>query len=99
MKNSLKCLVFLGVLTILLVSLLACSGNDPAIIKQVDWQAAIEILYAGRVTEIMQTHDLQVRLTLKDGSQITTVEPKMDAIFREVDRCGSVCDEVVLITE
>ena len=66
---------------------------------EVDWATAIEILNTGQVTEIVQSHNLEVTLTLEDGSQIKTVEPSLDDIFREIELCGSVCSETLLITE
>ena len=65
----------------------------------VDWQTAVEIINAGQVTEVFQTHNLQVTLTLADGSQIKTIEPSIDAIFREIELCGDICNNIVLITE
>jgi hypothetical protein len=65
----------------------------------VDWKTAIEILNAGQVTEVVQSHNLEVTLTLEDGSQIKTVEPSIDDIFREIELCESICSEIVLITE
>jgi hypothetical protein len=66
---------------------------------EVDWATAIEILHTGQVTEVMQSHNLEVTLTLEDGSQIKTIEPAIDDVFREVELCGRVCREIVLITE
>ena len=66
---------------------------------EVDWATAIEILNTGQVTEVMQSHTLEVTLTLEDGSQIKTVEPSIDDIFREIELCGNVCREILLITE
>ena len=66
---------------------------------EVDWATAIEILNSGQVTEVMQSHNLEITLTLEDGNQIKTFEPAIDAVFREIEQCGSVCSETVLITE
>ena len=66
---------------------------------EVNWDTAIEILNAGQVTEVVQSHNLDVTLTLDDGSQIKTVEPSLDEIFREIELCGHVCREILLITE
>jgi len=65
----------------------------------VDWKTSIEILNAGQVTEVVTSHNLEVTLTLEDGSQIKTVEPSIDDIFREIELCESICSEIVLITE
>ena len=67
--------------------------------EEVDWITAIEVLNAGQVTEVLQYHNLEVALTLEDGSRIKTFEPAIDDIFREIELCGSVCSEIILITE
>lgn len=66
---------------------------------EANWETAIAILNTGRVTEVVQSHHLEVTLTLEDGSQIKTVEPALDDIFREIERCGNVCREILLGTE
>ena len=66
---------------------------------EVNWDTAIEILNAGQVTEVVQSHNLEVALTLEDDRQIKTIEPSLDDIFREIELCGSVCREILLITE
>ena len=99
MKSSCKLFIYLGILAILLISLTSCGGTDVVIPEKVDWQTAVEVLNTGQVTEIVQSHDLQVTFILDDGSQIITIEPAIDAIFREVELCRSICDEILLITE
>ena len=68
-------------------------------INEENWQTAVEILNTGQVTEAYQTHNLQVTLTLVDGRQIKTVEPSIDEIFREIEICGDICSNIILITE
>ncbi len=67
--------------------------------KKVDWDTAVEILNTGQVTQVTQLHNLQVTLTLEDGTQIETVEPFIDEIFNEVQLCGNPCSQIVLATE
>jgi uncharacterized protein YpmB len=67
--------------------------------EEVDWKTTIEILNTGQVTEVVQSHNLDVTLTLEDDSQIKTIEPLLDDIFRQIELCGSVCREILLITE
>jgi hypothetical protein len=66
---------------------------------EVDWETAVEILNTGQVAEVVQYHNREVTLTLDDGSQIKTIEPAIDIIFQEIELCGRVCSETVLITE
>lgn len=66
---------------------------------EVDWPTAIEILNSGQVAEVFQSHNLEVVLTLKDGTQIRTMEPAIDEIFKEVELCGKACARLILSTE
>jgi len=66
---------------------------------EVPWETAVEILNTGQVDSIFQTHNLDVSLVLIDGTTIKTVEPEIDAIFREVERCGRPCSNIMLATE
>jgi hypothetical protein len=66
---------------------------------EVDWPTAIEILHSGQVTEVVQAHNLEVKLVLKEGTQIKTIEPTIDEIFIEIQLCGDICSEILLITE
>lgn len=99
MKSRLTSLIFLGIVAILILALSACGETEVVYPEQVDWQTAVEILNEGQVAEVMQSHNLQVVLTLDNGRQIKTIEPEIDAIFREVERCGRVCDDIILATE
>ena len=84
----------------LLVS--ACGGSRVEPIpypSKVDWETAVEILNTGEVEMVAQLHSLEVILTLKDGTEICTVEPTIDAIFQEVQKCGQLCSQIVLGTE
>ena len=66
---------------------------------EVDWATAIEILNSGQVAQLIQSHNLDVFLTLKDGTEIKTIEPSIDEIFKEVQLCGKVCANILLVTE
>lgn len=65
----------------------------------VDWPTAITILQSGQVEQVMQQHNLTVTLMLKDGQQVKTVEPVIDAIFDEIQTCGAPCSKIILATE
>lgn len=81
----------------------ACGVQDrpPEIIcgSDVTWEQAIEILYRGEVWSVFQTHSLDVKLRLKDDCTYNTVEPVIDRIFWEIEKCGEACSEIFLITE
>jgi hypothetical protein len=93
--SGLLCLLF-----VLLVS--GCGGTqiEPTPYPgQVDWETAVEILHRGEVEMAAQFHSLEVILTLKEGTEIRTVEPTIDAVFREVEKCGRPCNKIILATE
>jgi hypothetical protein len=98
-----KQLPLLGLLTILVALVLMGCAGMPGVStpypNDVDWETAVEILNSGDVEMVVQLHSLDVTLTLKDGTEINTVEPSIDAIFREVDKCGQPCREIILATE
>ena len=66
---------------------------------EVIWFHAIAMLNNGEVTEVLQTHDLKVFITLKDGRTLVTVEPEIDTIFKEIENCGEKCKDIVVATE
>lgn len=99
--------LMIGVLLILVVVLAACSPNaEPSPSPggdgypgEVVWEQAVELLYTGDVVAVSQLHNLTVTLEMKDGSVVKTIEPQIDAIFQEIDKCGQPCKRIVLITE
>lgn len=74
-------------------------NNNSTSERTVLWDEAVIILNSGEVKEILQTHDLNVTLILKDGAQINTIEPSIDNIFEEVKKCGKPCSKIILATE
>lgn len=67
--------------------------------QETGWDMAKEMILAGKVKTITQSHDLKVILDLKDGSQFTTTEPAIDEVFRVVEQCGAKCENIGLMTE
>ena len=94
---------FLWIALLVLLLLGACSGavqdTPTPLPDEVDWPTAVELLRTGEVEEVFQQHDLTVSLTFRDGQQVTTIEPAIDAIFREVQNCGAACSNIILVTE
>jgi hypothetical protein len=94
------------IVVLFLVSLLltACGAGTPAesptpLPDQVDWPTAVSLLHTGQVDMVVQLHNLTVTLTMKDGQQVKTVEPTIDAIFDEIQICGAPCSNITLATE
>lgn len=79
--------------------LVSCSVPPTPYPAEVEWETAVEILNSGNVEMVFQTHSLDVTLRMKDGSEIHTVEPTIDAIFAEIEMCGAPCDQIVRVTE
>ena len=80
--SGLLCLVFA-----LLVA--GCGGTQIGSTPypgEVDRVTAIEILISGDVEMAAQLHSLEDTLTLKDGTEIRTIEPTIDAIYQEVEK-------------
>mgnify|MGYP005839310271 CR=1 FL=1 len=73
--------------------------EEPRVERNVSWDDAVTILNRGDVEQVFQTHDLQVILTLEDGTTLHTTEPEIDLIFEEVQKCGEACEDIVLATE
>lgn len=96
-------------LALVLILLTACTSDtnsqdngvpDPLPCgEEVEWDLAVKILNLGDVVQVSQLHSLEVTLHLSDGCEITTIEPMIDDIFKEVERCGEPCAEMILATE
>jgi hypothetical protein len=67
--------------------------------EEVTWSQAIDILNSGQVESVMQTHSLEVSFVLENGCRIWTIEPHIDDIFAEVQKCGDPCANISLATE
>ncbi|MGD2027762.1 MAG: hypothetical protein PVI99_08100 [Anaerolineales bacterium] len=96
-----KALFIVLLVSILLTACGAGAGDaEPTPLpEEVDWPAAITILRSGDVEQVFQLHDLTVTLVMKDGQEVKTVEPTIDAIFDEVQQCGAPCSDIILATE
>ncbi len=86
--------------TLLLALLTACAPSTlPPDGAEISWDEAVRLLHDGQVTQVFQAHSLRVVLTLRNGAQVSTVEPSIDAIFFEVQQCGAPCAGIALATE
>ncbi len=65
----------------------------------ISWDEAKSILLNGEVAEIVQLHSLEVKLTLKNGSMLSTTEPAIDDVFKVIDECGEKCADISVATE
>jgi hypothetical protein len=94
---------------LILIFLSSCNGvgampTDPIASptpypSEVEWETAVEILNTGDVEMVTQFHSLDVLLTMKDGTKTKTVEPSIDDIFQEIEKCGQPCSDILIATE
>lgn len=77
----------------------APAAGLPADGEHISWERAVELLNSGAVTMVAQLHSGEVRLTLTNGAEVSTVGPYLDAIFDEVQKCGAPCANIVLAME
>src|SRR5437867_11561326 len=73
--------------------------QQPSNLHSVSWENAITILNTGQVMRVFQSHHLDVTLSLKNGTVMTTREPTIDAIFHEIQKCGDPCQNIEKSTE
>ena len=92
-------MILIGLLLALMLAACAPQSTATPYPAAVSWETAIEILHSGQVESAMQLHSLQVFLYLKDGQEVETTEPIIDAIFHEIDQCGQPCADILLATE
>ena len=98
MTRTIRLCSRIALLLLLFMAGCAETGATPYPDK-VDWEAAMKILNTGDVEMVAQLHNLDVTLTMKDGSEIHTVEPTIDAIFTEIEKCGEPCSQIMMATE
>ena len=65
----------------------------------VSWEQAVAMILNGEVTQVFQTHDLQVTISLKDGRSLTTTEPAIDDVMQVIETCGAPCQNIAIATE
>jgi hypothetical protein len=66
---------------------------------EVYWTQAVAMLQNGEVEQVMQTHDLKVYLTVKDGRTLFSFEPQIDEVLKVIQSCGDLCKNILVATE
>jgi hypothetical protein len=66
---------------------------------EVMWHQAVAMILNGEAAQVMQTHDLKVYVTLKDGRTLLAIEPEIDEVMRVIEICGDPCKDVLVATE
>jgi hypothetical protein len=67
--------------------------------ESISWNDAITIINNEEVKSIFQSHDLDVSIALKNGKVFDTKEPSIDDIFKEIEKCGENCKNIIVATE
>lgn len=65
----------------------------------IPWPKAVELIDECRVKLIMQAHNLNVGLELKDGDRVTAIEPTIDEVFKVYNQSKERCGNVPIATE
>jgi len=66
---------------------------------EVSWTNAVAMILNGEVTQVTQTHDLKVTLSLKDGRTLITTEESIDDVIEIIEACGEKCKDIRIATE
>jgi hypothetical protein len=66
---------------------------------RISWDEARRFILSGQVEFILQTHSLEVQLTLHNRLRFVTTEPSIDEVFSVVEQCGDPCADIGLATE
>ena len=66
---------------------------------EVSWIQAQGMIGNGEVDRIVQTHELEVTLYLKDGRALVTIEPAIDEVLKVIEMCGESCSGIAVATE
>ena len=67
--------------------------------SEIMWEEAVALLQACTVTGVMQSHSLDIWITLDDGTERHTLEPAIDDIFAAIDELEPGCRLTSLATE
>lgn len=68
-------------------------GSDLIGSGAIEWSSALTMIKNCEVLRVSQTQNLNVDMWLKDGRQIWTTEPAIDAVVKEVQKattCGTI---------
>jgi hypothetical protein len=102
------CLVTAGLVAAVAASFvtLCCgSGEDSPVASPtplsgtIPWDDAVDLIEDCEVTAVMQTHALDVYLTLDDGAEVQTVEPEIDLVLGIAAEAMEDCGPITMATE
>jgi hypothetical protein len=65
----------------------------------VSWSQAVSLIENCKAEMVMQTHKLDVYITLSRDKQVRTVEPTIDEVFKVTERTQLTCGAIPIATE
>jgi len=65
----------------------------------ISWPQARIIIENCQATQVMQTHALDVYITLDDERRVRTVEPNIDEVFNVLNSVQDSCPQIPIATE
>ncbi len=66
---------------------------------ELSWIQAEALIQVGEVVKVLQTHDGQAWLILKDGRRLHTLQPHIDMLLQVIKNCGDPCKDIRIATE
>lgn len=72
---------------------------DPQSGDEVSWQAAVAMINNGEVTQVVQTQDLKLTLSLRDGRSLFATQAAFDDIKAVIEKCGDPCKDIKLVNQ
>ena len=83
------------------VCMTACGGSrkSAAVSRAVNWTEAQRLLRDCQVKAVGQTHSRLVTLKLRHGGGVFTREPRIDDVFRILNRLPRACRPTTVATE
>ena len=64
-----------------------------------EWYQVTAMITNGEVEKVVQTHDLQIYITLKDGRTFVSFQPAIDDVIKFIKECGDACKDIRVATE
>ena len=93
MQNAVSRLLVAAGLSLVLMLTSCEEGLDLGSIEvgadnTVSWEDAVKIVTHGKVETVFQKHNLDVSITMTNGTRYRTTEPRIDEVMRVIDAAG-----------
>lgn len=64
---------------------------------QVEWDPFLAMLFNGEVIKVVQSADLKVTFTLRDGRSLITMQPAEGELQNILASCGEICKNIEVV--